>query len=294
MRILFIGSVKFSYLCLIKLIEIKADIVAVVTKESSNFNADYYDLALIANQHNIPVKKVRDINHTNNISWIKSVNPDIIFCFGWSSLLKSELLNVAEMGVIGYHPADLPNNKGRHPLIWAKVLGLDVSASTFFFMDESVDGGDILSQKKFPILFEDTALELYSKMTHTALQQIEVILPQLSTGVYPRIPQDKTLGNEWRKRGKQDGYIDFRMTTKDICNLVRALSRPYVGAHCFYCGSEYKVWKVEPANCLVKNIEPGKIVNIIANVIEVKTADASILITEHEIVDSLVVNSYFL
>lgn len=294
MRILFIGCVEFSYKCLKKLIEIKADIVGVVTKESSYFNADFYDLTIIANQNNIPVKKVRDINHINNISWIKSFSPDIIFCFGWSSLLKADLLNVAEMGVVGYHPADLPNNKGRHPLIWAKVLGLDESASTFFFMDESVDGGDILSQKKFPILFEESASELYSKMTYTALKQIEEFLPQLSTGVYPRIPQDKTIGNEWRKRGKQDGYIDFRMTTKDICNLVRALSKPYAGAHCNYGGLEYKVWKVEPAYSLAKNIEPGKILKINGNVIEVKTADSSILIHEHEIVDSLVLNSYFL
>lgn len=294
MRIVFIGCVGFSSDCLKKLIEIKADIVGIVTKEASNFNDDFCDLKVIANQNNIHVKQVRDINHPNNISWILSQRPDILFCFGWSSLLKQDLLNVAQMGVVGYHPADLPNNKGRHPLIWAKVLGLEESASTFFFMDESADGGDILSQKKFPISFEESALELYKKMTETALQQIEEFVPQLANGIYPKIPQDKTMGNEWRKRGKQDGCIDFRMTTRDICNLVRALSKPYAGAHCNYGGLEHKVWKVEPSNFEGKNIEPGKILNLIGNVIEVKTADASILIHEHEIVDLPVVNSYFL
>jgi methionyl-tRNA formyltransferase len=294
MRIVFIGCVGFSFDCLKKLIEINADIVGIVTKEASGFNADFFDLTTFANQNNIPVKQVRDINHPNNISWIKSHNPDIMFCFGWSSLLKEELLNVATMGVVGYHPADLPNNKGRHPLIWAKVLGLDESASTFFFMDESADGGDILNQKKFTISFEESAVELYEKMTRTALLQIEEFLPQLVMGVFPSIPQDPTIGNHWRKRVKGDGYIDFRMTTKDICNLVRALSKPYVGAHCNYEGLEHKVWKVEPANFVGKNIEPGKILKLIGNVIEVKTADASILIQEHEIVELPVVNSYFL
>lgn len=294
MRIVFIGCVGFSFDCLKKLIEIKADIVGIVTKEASDFNADFCDLTAIANQNNIPVKQVRDINHPNNISWIKSYNPDIIFCFGWSSLLKDDLINVARMGVVGYHPADLPNNKGRHPLIWAKVLGLDESASTFFFMDESADGGDILNQKKFTISFEESAVELYEKMTRTALLQIEEFLPQLVMEIFPRIPQDRTIGNHWRKRGKGDGYIDFRMTTKDICNLVRALSKPYAGAHCNYEGLEHKVWKVEPANFVGKNIEPGKILKLIGNVIEVKTADASILIQEHELVELPVVNSYFL
>jgi methionyl-tRNA formyltransferase len=292
MRILFIGCVRFSYECLKKLIEIKADIVGIVTKESSSFNDDFYDLTVIANQNNIPIKQVRDINHPNNISWIKSHNPDILFCFGWSSLLKTDLLNLTDLGVVGYHPADLPNNKGRHPLIWAKALGLNESASTFFFMDESVDGGDILNQKKFPILFEESALDLYKKIIDIALQQIKEFVPQLTKGVYPRITQNKTIGNEWRKRFKQDGYIDFRMTTRDICNLVRALSKPYAGAHCNYGGVEYKVWKVEPANYSAKNIEPGKILNHIGDIIEVKTSDASILILEHEIV-GMVVNSYF-
>jgi methionyl-tRNA formyltransferase len=294
MRIVFIGCVRFSFDCLKKLIEIKAYVVGIVTKEESDFNADFCNLTAIGNQNNIQVKQVRDINHPNNISWIKSHNPDILFCFGWSSLLKYDLLNVARMGVVGYHPADLPNNKGRHPLIWAKVLGLDESASTFFFMDESADGGDILNQRKITIAFEESAVELYEKMTRTALLQIEEFLPQLVMEIFPRMPQDRTIGNHWRKRGKGDGFIDFRMTTKDICNLVRALSKPYAGAHCNYEGLEHKVWKVEPANFVGKNIEPGKILKLIGNVIEVKTADASILIQEHEIVELPVVDSYFL
>ena len=188
MRIVLIGCVGFSFECLKKLIEVNADIVGIVTKESSDFNADFFDLTGFANQNNIPVKQVRDINHPNNISWIKFHNPDIMFCFGWSSLLKEELLNIARMGVVGYHPADLPSNKGRHPLIWAKVLGLDESASTFLFMDESADCGDILNQKKFTISFEESAVELYEKMTSTALLQIEEFLPQLVMGIFPSIP----------------------------------------------------------------------------------------------------------
>jgi len=66
-----------------------------------------------------------------------------------SSLLKKELLSLPPNGVLGYHPAKLPQNRGRHPLIWSLVLGLEESASTFYFMDEGADSGDILSQKDF-------------------------------------------------------------------------------------------------------------------------------------------------
>lgn len=83
-------------------------------------------------------------------------------------------------------------------------------------------------------------------MTTTAISQIESFLPNLITGDYVRVSQDKSLGNEWRKRGKQDRYMDFRMTTNDLCNLVRGISRPYVGAHCNFDGTDFKVWKVKP------------------------------------------------
>lgn len=294
MKIVFIGCVGFSRDSLQKLFQLKAEIVGIITKEESNFNSDFYDISIIADLNGIPFKKVKDINHPNNISWIKNLSPDILFCFGWSSLLKADLLNLAPMGVVGYHPADLPNNKGRHPLIWAKILGLEETASTFFFMDETADGGDILCQSKFSIAFEDCAEDLYHKMTNTALFQIETFLPKLINRTFTLVPQDKSLGNEWRKRGKQDGYMDFRMTTKSLCNLVRAISKPYVGAHCNLTGSDFKVWKVVPGNFQSKNIEPGKILSINNNCIEVKTADSSIILVEHEIVNLPNINSYFL
>ena len=79
---------------------------------------------------------------------------------------------------MGYHPASLPENRGRHPIIWALALGLKKSASTFFFMEEGADDGDILSQKEFEILYEDDAKSLYEKVTDMALNQIEDFLPK--------------------------------------------------------------------------------------------------------------------
>jgi len=44
--------------------------------------------------------------------------------FGWSNLIKKELLNLTKWGVVGYHPTKLPFNKGIHPLIWTLALRL--------------------------------------------------------------------------------------------------------------------------------------------------------------------------
>ena len=282
MRIVFIGTVEFSLKALDKLLELNANVVGVCTKERSNFNADFADLTPICRKNNIPYKFIEDINSKENVEWIKSLKPDVVFCFGWSSLIKKELLNLSPMGVVGYHPAKLPQNRGRHPLIWTLVLGLEKSASTFFFMDEGADSGDILSQVEFEIDYKDDARSLYDKTTNIALKQIENFLPKLENNTYKRIKQDYSKANYWRKRTKKDGEIDFRMSGRAIYNLVRALTKPYVGAHLIYKEKEIKVWKVEEVECNLKNIEPGKILEVKDNTVLVKCYDNAIRILEHE------------
>ena len=284
MRIIYIGTVIFSARALEKLISIKADIVGVVTRKESSFNSDFFDLSVIAEPHRIPIHYTSNINGVATVNWIRELYPDVIFCFGWSNLIKKEVLDIAPHGVIGYHPSLLPFNKGRHPLIWAKVLGLTTSGSTFFFMDEAADTGDILSQKEFVIDFNDDASKLYNKVSEIAMNQIEEFCSELESGNYKRIKQNPTIGNSWRKRGKKDGLIDFRMSSKSICNLVQALSKPYLGAHIEYNGNEIIIWEV----CLGEydvtnnNIEPGKVISTSKNCVEVKTGDSSIWLVCHE------------
>lgn len=296
MRIVYIGSVIFSARALEKLISIKADVVGVVTKNESAFNSDFFNLSSIAQFNDIPFHYTSNINSTETVNWIKELNPDVVFCFGWSNLIKKAVLEISPLGVIGYHPTLLPYNKGRHPLIWAKALGLEKSGSTFFFMDEGADTGDILSQKEFVINFEDDANVLYNKLIDNALIQIEEFHSMLQTGSYTRIKQDTTKGNTWRKRGKKDGIIDFRMCSSVICNQVRALTKPYVGAHVEYNGADVKIWGVDLSvyDCNHDNLEPGKVLSIIENKIEVKTGDSAIWLVNHEFKELPQIGTYII
>jgi methionyl-tRNA formyltransferase len=284
MKIVYIGSVEFSAKSLEKLYEISAHIVGVITKAASAVNSDFRDLSPVAKANGTPSHYTKNINSEDTLAWIRSLQPDVIMCFGWSNLIKKEVLEAAPMGVVGFHPALLPNNRGRHPLIWAKALGLKESGNTFFFMDEGADTGDVLSQKSFEIKQADDAGTLYQKMSDVAMGQIEEFHAQLSSGEYPRLVQDKTAGNNWRKRGMRDGEIHFKMNTLAIANLVRALTKPYVGAHVAVGENNYTVWEV--AEGIGKetwtNIEPGKILSTEGTKFEVKTGDGSIWLTNHE------------
>lgn len=281
MKIFFIGTVSFSLKALKKLILLNAEIVGVATKSKSTFNADHEDLSPICVTNNIPFKYVKDINAPHIIDWIESLNPDVIFCFGWSSLIKSELLNLTKIGVVGFHPTELPKNRGRHPLIWAIILGLKQTSTTFFFMGEGADDGDILTQSSLSINYEDDASAVYEKIEKSSLDQIEKFLPELENGTYRRISQDHSLSNNWRKRGMKDGEIDFRMSSYAIYNLVRGLTKPYIGAHLIYNEQEVKIWKVREEKTKLYNLEPGKVLEVGKGEILVKTYDNAIRILEH-------------
>lgn len=292
MKTVFVGSVKFSEEALKKLIELEVQIEGVITKDRSSFNSDFVDLSNVATEHKIPYLHTMDINSIEVYDWVLEKNPDIIFCLGWSQLLKKEILKIPSKGVVGYHPAKIPENRGRHPLIWAIALGLKETNSTFFIMDEGADTGDIISQKSFKIKHEDYAEDVYKRMTQTALVQIEELAKKFRANEIKKVPQKSKAGNSWRKRGKEDGKIDFRMSSENIYNLVRALSKPYVGAHITKEEKDIKIWKTHPVKFEDKNIEPGKILDNEGNNIKVKTGDSAIWLTEHEFDLIPEINSY--
>jgi methionyl-tRNA formyltransferase len=263
MKIIFIGSVEFSLRALQATIQAGGNVVAICTLKRSPFNADFCDLTPFAKKSEIPCIYVNDINSTETVSWIKQFSPTVIFCFGWSRLLKKEILSIAPLGVVGFHPAALPLNRGRHPIIWALALGLKKTGSTFFFMDEGADSGDIISQVIIDVEGSDDARSLYDKVIATALNQIQEFVPKFEKNSVKRIKQDHTIANTWRKRGPKDGIIDWRMSSASIYNLVRALTKPYVGAEFMHKEIKYKVWKAEIISYYANDAEPGKVVDII-------------------------------
>lgn len=285
MKILFIGSVHFSLIALQQVLACPdANVIGVITKRESSFNADFCSLEGFAEQNNIPCLALGAYSSEQMVGWISALQPDVVYCFGWSNLLPSEILTIPPLGVIGYHPAALPQNRGRHPIIWTLALGLQSTASTFFFMDEGADSGDILSQVPIQVEPLDDAATLYEKLARVACKQILQFTKDLSSGTFERKPQDHSKANYWRKRGKKDGEIDWRMASTSIHNLVRALTRPYVGAHCLYKEKEVKIWKTEIADDTdgYENIEPGKVLNVMNGSILIKCGIGSIRVTEHE------------
>jgi len=280
MRIVFIGAVEFSRRVLQRLVETGADVVGVCTLKESIYNSDHVDLGILCEAQGIPWVYTPDVNSDEAVRWIGDKAPDVIFCFGWSRLLRRRLLDLAPLGVVGFHPAGLPANRGRHPIIWSLILGLRETATTFFFMDEGADTGDILYQSKVEIVDEDNATTLYEKVIRCALNDCETLVDELASGSFSRTPQDERRANTWRKRSEMDGKIDWRMSARSIHNLVRGLTKPYPGARFDFQGKEYTVWETEVVSGVPQNAEPGKILEVAATGPVVKTGEYGIRLVQ--------------
>ena len=279
MKIGLIGCVQSSLVALESLIGISdsgIQVVAVVTKKKSSFNADHVDLASTCIEHAIPFHYEKKNEKQRSLDFMSEFKPDIIYCIGWSYLLGDNFLTLAPLGAIGFHPAKLPQNRGRHPIIWALVLGLSSTASTFFRMDLSADSGPIISQVDISISNSDNAASLYEKILHEMKRQIPDFTHQLNQKKAIFVEQDHNASNTWRKRSRTDGLIDWRMQAEDIYNLVRALSRPYPGAEFQNSGSYTLVWEsVVSDKIFSRNIEPGYVLVVNKNSFTIKCGGES-------------------
>ncbi|MFC2035009.1 methionyl-tRNA formyltransferase [Chloroflexota bacterium] len=288
MRIVFVGTVNFSRHCLKEVLENGGNVVALFTldKAHTGFHSDYADLSDIANEHVIPVYDIKDIKSYENIELIRSLEPDVIFVFGWSQLIPKQILDIPSLGCIGTHPALLPLNRGRHPIIWALVEGLEKSGLTFFYIDEGMDSGDILWQKSFPITLEDNAESIYMKIKGMASEAIQDFLPQLQQGNAPRMPQDNSQASYWRKRTEKDGTIHWKAPTMQTYNLIRALTHPYVGAHTYIKGKKTLIWRAQlpqkPLPSENQNLLPGTIFAVTNTGFNIRTGDDYLTILEYE------------
>ena len=260
-----------------------ADIVAVVSRSGSTFNSDFCSLAPLAESHGIPCFLADGQSQDAMAAWLTPYAPDVIFCLGWSHLLSQKILGLPSTAAIGYHPAPLPRGRGRHPVIWALVLGLKKAASCFFLMDDGADTGDIISQAPVIIAPDDDAKSLLAKLTTVATAQLNGIVDNLHRGQLPRRPQDHKQSSSWRRRGQADGQIDWRMSAQAIDNLVRALVRPYPGADLKWNGATVKVWKSKPVPATgLESAEPGKVLRVEDGRITVKCGDSAICLIDHE------------
>jgi methionyl-tRNA formyltransferase len=158
--------------------------------------------------------------------------PDLIFSFYYRSMLPMALLSRARFGAFNLHGSLLPRFRGRAPLNWAIVKGERETGVTLHEMVEKPDAGRIVDQQAVPIGPDDTAVEVFHRMTDAAEAVLKRSLPALVAGKVAFKPNDLARGSYYGRRRPEDGRIDWTKSAQEIHNLVRAVAPPFPGAFC--------------------------------------------------------------
>lgn len=267
------GKIVYNYLKKNKYV----DLVGVITYSDGSNAARHIDFE---NDENIIKSgKTKGYEH-----YIKDAEPDLIIVAGWSEIIPDEILSIPPMGVIGFHPAKLPMDRGRSVLAWQIEDGYTETALTMFKYSDYPDGGDIIGQDIIKIERNDYINDILDKVDKATENLIRAYFPLIRQGLAKHRKQDLSEGSFRRLRGANDSVINWDSNSLAIYNKVRAISHPYPGATTILDGKAIIVWRSEILNSFSIGLseKPGTVIaRLYDGSIIFKTRDGFLRITDY-------------
>jgi methionyl-tRNA formyltransferase len=169
------------------------------------------------------------IKDRESIAQIRALQPDVIVVMAYGQILPRELLEIPKIASLNLHASLLPRWRGAAPIQAAIAAGDRETGITVMYMDEGLDTGDVLLQRKIDILSNDTGGSLHDRLAQVAPESLLQALHLLASGNAPRTPQDNALATYAPKLKHEDGRIDWNKPAEAIERKIRALN-PSPGA----------------------------------------------------------------
>jgi methionyl-tRNA formyltransferase len=219
--------------CLSVLLAHGIDVPLVVTHEDSPTETIWFDsVAKLARRHGIETITPADPNASWVIERLRALRPDFFFSFYYRHMLSPALLALPVRGALNMHGSLLPKYRGRVPINWAVLHGESETGATLHEMVAKPDAGRIVDHVAVPILPNDTAHEVFGKVTVAAEIVMSRALPSIINGTVRPITPDLQAGSYFSGRKPEDGRIDWTNDAWAVHNLIRAVAPPYPGAFC--------------------------------------------------------------
>ncbi len=217
--------------CLKALLSAGIQIDLVITHEDDpNENVWFGSVAKLCQEKNIPYVTPSNTELVNLIPKLQAIAPDYIFSFYYRFMIPEQILACAKIAALNMHGSLLPKYRGRAPVNWAILHGETETGATLHIMEAKPDAGDIVGQSAVDIGHDETATEVFGKVSQAAVSVIEQVLPSLIQGKVPRKPNELEKGSYFGGRKPADGEIHWNQTAKQVHDLVRAVAPPYPGA----------------------------------------------------------------
>ncbi|OYY21554.1 MULTISPECIES: formyltransferase [unclassified Polynucleobacter] len=217
--------------CLKALLGAGIEIDLVVThQDDPNENVWFGSVAKLCEDKKIPYITPNANQLMDLVPQIQKLAPDYLFSFYYRHMIPPELLACAKIGALNMHGSLLPKFRGRAPVNWAILHGETETGATLHIMESKPDAGDIVGQSAVSIGSNETATEVFGKVSKAAVIVMNQVLSELVQGHIPRKPNYLAQGSYFGGRKPADGQILWNKTAQQVHNLVRAVAPPYPGA----------------------------------------------------------------
>jgi methionyl-tRNA formyltransferase len=284
MRIVFIGTGEIGVPTLRALQKSEHELGRVVTQpdkpvgREQKITAPPIKRALIAGGPNAgPAQTLQParIKDREAINQIRALAPDVIVVMAYGQILPRAVLEIPKIACLNLHASLLPRWRGAAP-IQAAIAGGDREAGmTVMYMDEGLDTGDILLQRKIDISPSETGATLHDRLAQIAPEALLESLRLLAAGNAPRIPQDQALATYAPKLNREAGRLNWNESVEAIERKIRAYN-PWPGAFTEFSGRNLKIFAASIVDLRGK---PGEILRKDRELV-VATSDRALSLTD--------------
>jgi len=239
----FIGGKQFGVDCLrILLASDKKPKLVVPNPDDGGVDTWHESLAKASRENGLSTAKETNLNSESLIERISKIKPDIIFCIGGTQILPKKLLHIPPKGCVNIHPALLPKYRGRYSIPHAIFNGDKQIGATVHFMDEGMDKGPIIAQKKITLSQDDTAKTAYEKFTSVASKMFSELVDDWVKGkTISATPQDESEATYYPLGLPNAGVLDWSWDGERVRNFIRAMTFEPFPPACFYLGQKRMV-----------------------------------------------------
>lgn len=228
--------------------------------------------------HGLALAQPARLKDQEFMKMLREAAPEVIVVVAYGKILPVEILTLPKYGCINLHASLLPKYRGAAPIQWAIMKGEESTGVTTILMDEGMDTGDILLQRRVEIGQEENFGSLYIRLAEIGAELVLVTLNLLPEGKIKPCPQDHGQATYAPPLAREDEIIDWHRPAKAITNQVRALD-PWPGARTFYRGETLKIWRSRTLTGIFNGL-PGEVLDSSTEGVVVQAGEGAVMVLE--------------
>jgi len=177
---------------------------------------------MLAQELKLPVFQPESLRKLSAVTELAKWKPDLIVVAAFGQILPKAVLEMPDKGCLNVHASLLPLWRGASPIQAAIANGDEQTGVTIMQMDEGMDTGNILAQRRVPIRPGTTAAELSNQLAYLGARTLIEVLPAYLRGSLAAIHQDDSRKSFAPKLSKKDSILDLHLPAQKLLNQIDA------------------------------------------------------------------------